>query len=154
MRRHVAVARVEVALCEEGKKKARSWSLDSFSKLCGSKSLVQFGRGSPVARGNQLLPHYDLSKAHTSCSSAGASTASLRAAAASLANSAFSLSVQVASLNLQPIQQFMTPMPSSRHFIFISLFLSKTRPLIDAHSLGLVLWSSWRRAFAVCRGYA
>lgn len=55
------VARVEVALCEEGKKKARSQRLESFSKLCGSKSLLQFGRGAPVARGNQLLPHYDLS---------------------------------------------------------------------------------------------
>lgn len=34
----------EVALCEE-RKKARSRGLQSFSKLCGSKSLVQFDRG-------------------------------------------------------------------------------------------------------------
>lgn len=58
MRRQVVVARVEVALCEEGKKKARSQSLESFSKLCGSKSLwCNLAGGPPVARGNQLLPH-------------------------------------------------------------------------------------------------
>lgn len=43
---------------KEERKKARSQSLESFSKLCGSKSLwCNLAGGLLVARGNQLLPH-------------------------------------------------------------------------------------------------
>lgn len=61
MRRQVVVARVEVPLCEEGKGKSQvATSLEPLQAL-RLKKPGAIWQGAARWRGNQLLPHYDLS---------------------------------------------------------------------------------------------